>query len=589
MEQSEDDTTERIPVAAFSGEERVGGPVARHGRATRDAFDDLPVDAIRELLGDVQSGERSRPTRSPNPGKAVLGKVLKGRYQIRGVLGHGGFAAVYEARDLELERVVAVKVLRLQDESKPEGWEERFLREARAAAQISHPDVVQIFDYGMTRGGEPFIVLERLRGHTLERELARGGPMEAARAVHLMVRALDALSAAHALGIVHRDLKPSNLFLVFPGTRTETLRVLDFGLAFMLDQPEGQGRLTRTGNHVGTPQYFAPEYLTHKKVTPAFDVYQMGLVFVEMLSGRMVVDYDNPYQCALAHVRGGLDVSAELLASALGPVVRRALARDPSLRFADAAQFRDALEQISLVDRVSVAIKTSAVHSADLSARTKPYAELAFAPTDRAFDPEPAAHRAIHTPVAPLATGGAGVASASSPPITSGRAASAKRAGRAALFGAIGGAVVAAGIAAAAVVWVTGHDRGAAAERGGARDAVHQASHPSAGSRAGAWLVEPTAPAQPATPAPALAAVAPAASPVVVEIGPPTVAERALEAAPPANARRAASPASRRHRAPAQRRVPAAAVSAPGAPSNAPSAPAVAPAPAPAPRLPFFE
>ncbi len=268
---------------------------------------------------------------------------LGGRYEITRVLGRGGFATVFVGKHLQIEQQVAIKVLQLPDQDGLASFRDRFLREAKTASQIKHPDVVTIFDYGVTHDDEPYMVMELLEGNPLDVELRKNGAMEPARALRLFIRCLDALQAAHDRGIVHRDLKPANLYLTDMGTVSEEIRILDFGCAFLV---EDEVRLTNDNSRVGTPQYLAPEYAQKHQISTALDVYQMGLIFVEMLTGKPVVDAENPYQCILIHCTGKLPIPHALLDSELGPVLSRALSVDPSNRYKTAGEFRDALMQI---------------------------------------------------------------------------------------------------------------------------------------------------------------------------------------------------------------------------------------------------
>lgn len=274
-----------------------------------------------------------------------VGEVISGRYEVSGVLGQGGFAVVYEARDRVVDRQVAIKVLNTfadaVDETNTQRAVERFEREARAAAMITHPNVVTIFDLGVAdRFGRPFIVMELLNGHDLSEELKTRGAMPPERALRLFTGALAGLAAGHERGIVHKDLKPANLFLTNPDTPDEKLRLFDFGIARL---GAGTSGLTKTGEMFGTPQYMAPEYIGAGQVSPALDVYQMGLILVEMFTGRKVIEADVAITAAIAHGKGALPLPVELLEGPLGDVLLGALAHDPEVRFADAGVFLEAL------------------------------------------------------------------------------------------------------------------------------------------------------------------------------------------------------------------------------------------------------
>jgi serine/threonine protein kinase len=280
-------------------------------------------------------------------GPLEKGALLSGRYEITGFLGAGGFASVYLGFDTLIQREVAIKVLeildKLPDPSQRQYLLERFYNEARLSARIRHDNIVNIYDMGVLGDGDrPFIVMERLHGHDLEHELIQHGPLAPARAVRLFARCLDALAAGHEQGIIHKDLKPSNLFLIEPNTERENVRVLDFGIARLIDS---DARLTSTNQMIGTAQYLAPEYIHHKEVSPALDIYQMGLILAELLTGDPVVDESNPLACVVIHSKGQLQVPAAILQSPLGPIITRATAYKPIERYASARQMRQALEQ----------------------------------------------------------------------------------------------------------------------------------------------------------------------------------------------------------------------------------------------------
>lgn len=276
------------------------------------------------------------------------GTVLGDRYEVLDFIGEGGFATVYRARDRRDGRIVALKLLdgdsQLMD---MRTYRARFFREAEIAARIDHPNVVRIFNYGVAGHSElPFLAMELLEGHDLEHEIQCFGALEPARAVRLFLPVLDALARGHALGIIHRDLKPANLFLCDPHGPAERLVVLDFGVARLDDKTAA--RLTATGQLFGTPVFAAPEWIRQQISTPALDVYQIGLILVEALSGEPVIREDNPFECLNIHCQGRLELPVDLLYGPMANVFSRALALDHEVRFAHAGELRDALSAVDL-------------------------------------------------------------------------------------------------------------------------------------------------------------------------------------------------------------------------------------------------
>ncbi len=281
---------------------------------------------------------------------SMVGTIIAKRYEIVSKLGSGGFAVVYRAFDRQIERDVAIKILNLDvlsgNEQSRQTMLERFRREARLAARIRHANVVEIYDLGeLENHTNPYIIMEILEGYDLDEELAKYKGMAPKRALPLFCGALDALAEAHRKGIVHKDIKPANLFLNHPNTRQESLKVVDFGIAH-ISGGNLDSRLTQTGMMFGTPQYLPPEYIQNQIVTPAMDVYQMGLVLVEMLTGQAVVDAETPWQCAMKHVTRSFSLPEPLLSSTLGPVIIRALEANHEIRYPDAAAFVEALLKI---------------------------------------------------------------------------------------------------------------------------------------------------------------------------------------------------------------------------------------------------
>lgn len=277
------------------------------------------------------------------------GGVIEDRYEIRRQLGEGGFAVVYDAFDDVIERQVAIKVLDIEhlaaSRKHAKHILERFRREARLAAKVRHPSIVEIFDFGVLEDtNQPYMVMEFLRGIDLEEAIEDGGPMDPERLFSLFCGTLDALGEAHDEGVIHKDLKPANLFLSEPGTRKEALKLVDFGIAHV-DAPKKE-RMTQTGMMAGTPQYLPPEYVEEQIVSPAMDIYQMGLILIEALAGEAAVQDSTPFQAAFKHVKRQLTIPPQLLEGEIGAVINRSIAYDPDDRFGSAEEFSDALAAV---------------------------------------------------------------------------------------------------------------------------------------------------------------------------------------------------------------------------------------------------
>ncbi|MFY1653319.1 protein kinase domain-containing protein [Solwaraspora sp. WMMB762] len=255
------------------------------------------------------------------------GVLLGGRYRLDERIASGGMGDVWRGTDEVLGRTVAVKSLLPALLEEP-GFAERFRGEARTMATINHPGVVDVYDYGSDKH-IAFLVMEYVEGDALSRTLSRVGRLTPARTMALIAQAADALHAAHEKGIVHRDVKPGNL-LVRPNG---TLVLTDFGIA----RSEIVGQLTAAGSVLGTASYISPEQASGAVATPASDVYALGVVAYQCLSGRRPFEGDNPLEIAMKHVRE----VPRALPSDIPPVVRsfveRALAKDPSARWQSAA------------------------------------------------------------------------------------------------------------------------------------------------------------------------------------------------------------------------------------------------------------
>lgn len=261
--------------------------------------------------------------------------LIAGRYRLDSVLGRGGMGEVRAGTDLRLHRDVAVKLLRA-DLSDQADLRARFEREARAAARISHPNVVAVFDIGEHRG-VPYIVMERLPGGTLAQELA-DGTLTQARACAVVLEVLSALEAAHRLGVLHRDIKPSNILRGPDGHA----KVADFGIAKIAEDPDPG----TTGVLFGTAAYLAPERLAGEPATPATDLYSVGVVLFEALAGRPPFRADTPLGLVQAISGDRPPPLAALrpdVEPAVAAVTEQAMAKDPSRRFQSASAMAAAL------------------------------------------------------------------------------------------------------------------------------------------------------------------------------------------------------------------------------------------------------
>jgi len=263
--------------------------------------------------------------------------IIDGRYRVLERLGSGGMADVYRAEDQQLGRMVALKLLhrRFADDRE---FLERFRREASSAAGLQHPNVVGVFDRGEWEGTS-YIAMELLEGRTLKQVVTAEGPLDPVRAIDLTVQILRAARFAHKRGIIHRDLKPHNV-IVDPDGRA---KVTDFGIA-----RAGASDMTETGSMMGTAQYLSPEQAQGEPVLPQSDLYSIGIVLYELLTGRVPFDGESAVTIALKQV-GETPVAPSLYNPAVTPeldgIVMHALAKDPGLRFADADEFILALDR----------------------------------------------------------------------------------------------------------------------------------------------------------------------------------------------------------------------------------------------------
>lgn len=255
---------------------------------------------------------------------------VAGRYEVERTLGRGGMATVYLARDGTLQRRVALKVL-AEDLSGDGAFRARFLREARLAARLAHPNVVRVFDAGET-DGRPYIVMEYVPGETVAALLERRGQLSPAEAVDVALQACAGLQHVHDRGLVHRDVKPQNLLVGDDGC----VKLADLGIARAAEST----RLTMHGTILGTAAYLSPEQAAGEEVTPAVDVYSLGAVLYELLTGRPPYDFSSLAELSVKQSEGAIVPPRDIdpaIPDRLEAVLMRSLARDPRFRPASAA------------------------------------------------------------------------------------------------------------------------------------------------------------------------------------------------------------------------------------------------------------
>jgi eukaryotic-like serine/threonine-protein kinase len=229
----------------------------------------------------------SEATAAAAPADSLIGTVIDKRYRVLRTLGEGGMGTVYEVEHVTLERRFAIKALR-RDLGRHEDLSARFIQEAKAAAAISHPNVVQIADFGHLPTGEAYFVMELLGGSSLSAIIREHGPLPPQRVVDILKQVSHALAAAHEAGVIHRDLKPDNIQVCESAGDRDMVKVLDFGLA----RVAGASRLTRAGVVFGTPHYMSPEQASGDPIDHRSDIYALGIVMYEMLTGRVPFEAD---------------------------------------------------------------------------------------------------------------------------------------------------------------------------------------------------------------------------------------------------------------------------------------------------------
>ncbi|MFY9618922.1 MAG: serine/threonine-protein kinase [Pyrinomonadaceae bacterium] len=294
-----------------------------------------------------------------------LGQTLAGKYKIEKLIKTGGMGSVYRGRHVLMDKTVAIKVLR-PSLAGDDAVVARFSREAKAASKISHPHAVSVTDFGEAENGVVFLVMEYLDGRTLKEAIAKEGPLSLGRAVEIVRQVAGALDAAHGQGVIHRDLKSDNIMLVSHNGGEEWAKVLDFGIAKIL-QPVGSAadaEITQANLVVGTPQYMSPEQCSQSGALDArSDVYSLGIIVHEMLTGKLPFTGDSATVVMMKQVQ---DAPPSVLASrshlpaAVDRVIKRALAKQPIDRFQSAGELSAALAEAASAEAAEAPVVAAA-------------------------------------------------------------------------------------------------------------------------------------------------------------------------------------------------------------------------------------
>lgn len=262
--------------------------------------------------------------------------TVVGSYKITKKIGEGGMGAVYKGVDLMLEREVAIKMLRPELSRQPQ-IVERFRTEAVTLAKLNHPNIATLYSF-LRQGDDFFMVMEFVPGDTLDKVIQKEGAMSRQRAVTLFCQALEGIEHAHRQGIVHRDIKPANMML----TREGTLKVMDFGIARVL----GSARMTKQGNIIGTIEYMSPEQVRGQETDARSDIYSLGILLYEMLTGRVPFTSPSEFELMKNQIEAVPDPPRKFVASipaGIEQAILKSLAKVPEERFASASEFRAAL------------------------------------------------------------------------------------------------------------------------------------------------------------------------------------------------------------------------------------------------------
>lgn len=297
---------------------------------------------------DMDDTTGDQPTLRQDP---LVGTVLEGRYKVMNLLGRGAMGKVYLAEQIATGRKVAIKTMYALDMDEDEQLVKFFRHEIKALAKLNHPNIAQVYD-ASTTGDIFYIAIEYVEGETMRDRLNRCGRIVSEEAVHILQEACIGLHAAHQRDIIHRDIKPENIMLLLDLDGSPHAKILDFGIA-IVERISAMGRVTGVGEFAGTVAYMSPEQAESEELTPRSDIYSLGVVGYEILTGtNPFATSKSPLQVAMNHVRltpSKLRDSVPDIPSFIDEAIMKALEKKPHDRFATASEFANALEPASTI------------------------------------------------------------------------------------------------------------------------------------------------------------------------------------------------------------------------------------------------
>lgn len=309
----------------------------------------------KEFAEDVLLCPQDDELLTPIKADTLIGTVLSGSYEILEKLGAGGMGLVYKARHILMKRMVAIKIMLPQLIASVSALK-RFKQEAQAASSLNHPNILTVYDFGVTPDGMPYLVMDFLEGTNLSKILEANQSLPMETAIDVFIQTCTGLSHAHRKGIVHRDLKPANIMLVEHEGRSNFVKIVDFGMAKIVGTMDGEGEdLTKSGEVFGSPLYMSPEQCMGKVLDARADVYSLGCVMYRVLTGVTAVSGATAIECFSNHVSGVLKPFAEVAPDAVYPpgletIVFKAMAKDPADRYQSMDELKDALMEMSKLE-----------------------------------------------------------------------------------------------------------------------------------------------------------------------------------------------------------------------------------------------